>query len=98
MINKVTFFVFVVLLGLCFTSSPGLFLETLASNRDEFREIVLPLWENLLGKEIMSTMDAYIQQNYLLANSTEYMVPMSDGVELYTVVNFPRNYNGEPLP
>ena len=96
--GKLLLFVLLGLLAVSFASSPELFLETLATNREEFREITVPLLENLLGEEKVLAMDSYIQKSYALSNSTGYMVPMSDGVELYTVVNFPIGYDGEPLP
>lgn len=77
---------------------PPLFVESLAENPVEFREKVILVWENFFGEEAMLQMDAYIKENYKLFNTTSYMVPMSDGVELYTVVNFPFGHRGEPMP
>jgi len=65
---------------------------------EEFREFhkhVVPFYENLFGEEMFDKIDQYIASRAEFWNSTTVMIPMSDGVELKTIITFPHESTGQ---
>jgi hypothetical protein len=81
----------VILLGLTACCFAELFIEQEFAGEEyrPLREQALPLWRNMLGEENLAELDKIAHQRVNLWNTTAVMIPMSDGVELYTLISFP---------
>jgi hypothetical protein len=49
-------------------------------------------WRNMLGGDNLIELDKIAQRKANLWNTTSVMIPLADGVELYTLISFPLDW------